>query len=442
MTATLPPIGSVLMRAAPTAAQPATVASPGPRALTAALALAAVCLPLLRPVGPGNTGVIDLTMLLVIFLAGGWAVRERHRLHLPYVLPVALTVTAGALAALSPRYQGAPVVAALALGQDLFVWAWAAAIATAGQNVRLLDVFCRAWAYSTVAWALVLILAEIAGITWISGIHASDGIRASLTLGDPNLAANYFLLGLMVMRATQRPRHLGWRWLAYALTVVGILLTLSNGGILALLTATTLGALFALARRRGVMVALAAGLAMVVVGLGAAAAAAVNVPQAVDRVTSSSPYLRDSIGRHEESTGSRVELAREGVRLWLSEDRLLGFGPSGTENALRARQAPYVKEAHNDYLAALNERGVLGGLALLLLMAGIAMRCHRISRAAGPPPPWRAVVPRPELLAATVVAIALSGMFYEVLHFRHVWALFGLIAALELSRRRPTEISP
>ena len=30
----------------------------------------------------------------------------------------------------------------------------------------------------------------------------------------------------------------------------------------------------------------------------------------------------------------------------------------------------------------------------------------------------------------------MSGLFYEVLHFRHVWALFGLIAAVEIWGRR------
>jgi hypothetical protein len=51
-------------------------------------------------------------------------------------------------------------------------------------------------------------------------------------------------------------------------------------------------------------------------------------------------------------------------------------------------------------------------------------------------PEYRDVVPRPELLAAAAVAVAISAMFYEVLHFRHVWALFGLIAALELTGQR------
>ena len=52
------------------------------------------------------------------------------------------------------------------------------------------------------------------------------------------------------------------------------------------------------------------------------------------------------------------------------------------------------------------------------------------------------MVPRPELLAAAVIAVGFSGLFYEVLHFRHVWALFGLIAALALTGGRSTGRSP
>ncbi len=32
-----------------------------------------------------------------------------------------------------------------------------------------------------------------------------------------------------------------------------------------------------------------------------------------------------------------------------------------------------------------------------------------------------------------------SGSFYEVLHFRHVWALFGLIAAMHIALRASAE---
>src|SRR6185369_9686983 len=71
------------------------------------------------------------------------------------------------------------------------------------------------------------------------------------TFGDPNLAANYFLCGLLVMRAIRRPRHALRRWICCALIVTALCLTLSNGGLLALIIATVLGWLFGLARRVG-----------------------------------------------------------------------------------------------------------------------------------------------------------------------------------------------
>jgi hypothetical protein len=155
----------------------------------------------------------------------------------------------------------------------------------------------------------------------------------------------------------------------------------------------------------------------------------VDVHGIVTEAEQSSRLAHDSVGREGESGGSRGTLTREALRLWFTGAVVPGVGPGNTETTLRSRQAPYVKEAHDDYLAALLERGVLGELALLLLAVAVAVRLRRIC--ARPTGPARSVVPRPELLAAAVLAIGISALFYEVLHFRHVWALFGLVAALE-----------
>ena len=78
---------------------------------------------------------------------------------------------------------------------------------------------------------------------------------------------------------------------------------------------------------------------------------------------------------------------------------------------------------------------VLPGLAGVLA-ASVAVRARRIARPDELPRSALDVVPRPELLGAALVAVAISAMFYETLHFRHVWALFGLIAALSPAGRR------
>lgn len=125
--------------------------------------------------------------------------------------------------------------------------------------------------------------------------------------------------------------------------------------------------------------------------------------------------------------------------MWLSGDTLLGIGPGQVKNTLIAQDAPYAKMAHNDYLAALVERGVLGAGAVILLAGSVAVRSRRIARRGALPPDYAAVVPRPELLGALVVSIAVSAALYETLHFRHVWALLGLIAVLELATHRGSD---
>ena len=43
------------------------------------------------------------------------------------------------------------------------------------------------------------------------------------------------------------------------------------------------------------------------------------------------------------------------------------------------------------------------------------------------------------LLGAAVIGMLISAMFYQVLHFRHLWALLGIIAAVDLWGRRGRE---
>ena len=67
------------------------------------------------------------------------------------------------------------------------------------------------------------------------------------------------------------------------------------------------------------------------------------------------PSVKNSVGRGLQSSSEREVLARETASLYLSGG-LLGRGPNSTEATLREIQAPYPKEAHNDYVAALVER--------------------------------------------------------------------------------------
>ena len=108
---------------------------------------------------------------------------------------------------------------------------------------------------------------------------------------------------------------------------------------------------------------------------------------------------------------------------------IFGTGPGGTKPLLASRQSAYVKEAHNDWMAALIERGAPGVLALGLLVGAVALTAARVSRRTGPEPPSAGPATRLYWLAAAAMSVAVFGWFHEALHFRHAWALFGLLAA-------------
>ena len=93
-----------------------------------------------------------------------------------------------------------------------------------------------------------------------------------------------------------------------------------------------------------------------------------------------------------------------------------------------------MKEAHDDYLATLVERGVLGFVGLLLLIGTIIIRASNIDPRQMSAE-FRRVVPSTAPLIGALVAMAVSAFTHEVLHYRHFWTLLGILAALYLFAR-------
>jgi hypothetical protein len=366
-----------------------------------------------------------------IFVSALWFSSRCQAMRFPYVFPVGLSILAGALAS-TVVYSDAYVSVGgglVTLIQDAFLLAWAITIANLGRDPALLRTITRAWAVSATCWATLMVIGVFGHIDVLSGETTRNGVRAAFTLADPNLAANYFICSLLVLRAARYPRRRVLRWLCCALILTAIFLTGSNGGALVLVITTVLGALFTLARRWGAAPAAITGCVLILAT--AAIVPHVHLQGIVQQAQASSPLLKDSIGRQAESTGSRSTVLQQTARLYFTYDTPFGIGPGGTKAAFAAHQFGYVKMAHDDYAAAPVERGVLGGVALICLLVIVATRCRRI--ATRPlRPEYAEIFPRPELLGAAVIGMFLSAMLYQVLHFRHLWALLGIVAALDL----------
>jgi O-antigen ligase len=389
--------------------------------------LAAVALlPVLRPSGPGNSAPVDVVIVVVIGATLLSVIASRSPIRLPYAVPVGVLVVAGAVGALLHEPTSAAVTA---LGQDVLVFLFAAAIVNACRTPDEIGAVLRTWSITATIWAWVMIVAVVIGDNGLAGITARTGTRASLTFGDANLAASYFVISFLMVVASQTPRRRVLRCIAYVVLGTAVLLTGSLGGMLTLGLALGVLTVCSVARRFG-------GMAAVAIMLLVAPLVFVGVRAAYDSVTSAAQdpnsAFHDSFGRVSSSSASRDQILSEDVKL-LGRASPLGEGPTSTKAALEREQVIYVKEAHNDYLATAIERGVLGVLGLVLLAGALVMR-SRQALARGHEPAMARAVPRVPALIAALLTVACSAMFYEVLHFRHVWVLFGIVAAIALAR--------
>jgi hypothetical protein len=415
----------------PWSARATTRPSDGERLAVVTAAFAVALLPLLVPAGPFNIAPVDIPIAVALLATMLWASLSGRRLRFAYIVPMALFIGAGAIGAL---HGPVPGKSAVALVQDLELLVWCWALLNIGSTAHRLGVLIRTWAYASIAWAGALFIGLFGGISYLSGRSSSEGTRTALTFLDPNQTGNYFFMSIMIIWATQCPRRRGWRVAAYALLFAAIVSTGSSGALASLALGSSLAAFLGIRRTRGAVPAISfAALAALALFVFHSTVSIANIQNAA--AGSKYAFVRNGIGRGSQSVGSRTAILGEATGLYESSGGL-GAGPVSTKPRLKNAQAPEVKEAHDDYVAALLERGAIGFAALLLLVASLLQRS--VSFSTGPlSAAYGKVVPKPNALLGAVVGTLVAMAVYEVLHVRHVWTLFAFVAALSLFGREP-----
>jgi len=408
---------------------PGSIATPAPAVpwlVLVPVATAIGLLPLLKPSGPGNTSPVDVAIALSIGVTLFWAGYARQELRLPYALAVGLIMVGGAVASLAGPL---PDNGLLAIVQDLALLAWCGVIVNVARSPAAFRWLLRAWTWSAFAWAVVLIGAVATGNLALAGITQRTGVRASLTFGDPNYAANYFFVALMMVMATQTPRRRSLRVITLMALLAGLALTGSNGGLLAFAVGSAVVAIAFVRRRWGPMPLVATVCAAAVVGI-VALIALQTLPIEEWAKNSGQPLLRDSIGRSSQSAQERAWLIEETIGLF-QQGVPWGLGPNSTKPLLLTQLAPYAYQTHDDYIESIVERGVLGAFGLLLLIGSIGVRTWNV--ATKPlAPDFAELFPSKAPLVGAALGLAVSASYYQILHFRHVWAFFAVLAALYL----------
>src|SRR5919197_3496588 len=398
----------------------------GERLAVAVTAVAVAMLPLAVPEGPANTAPNDLFMAAAVGMCVLWAATVGFRWRFPYVLPVALMLVGGAVAGLVGPVPKAGLVA---LVQDIVLILWCWAVANIGRSARNLRLLLTTWVYSAIGWAIVAFVGLATGASVLTGQIERQGTRLQLTLNDPSYTANYFFISIMIMWATQRPTHRAVRFVAYAMFLGAIAATGSNSGIVAVVVGTAVASVLALYRRYGAAPAVAASALIVLCAYALASTISLSSIQA-SAADSRYAFVRQGLGRSPDSAGQRENLLHESIQLY-QRGSPLGEGPVSTKPRLRREQAPLIKEAHDDYFAALIERGPIGFIGVLLLVCSVALRGLLVTRTRLSDG-FAATIVRPNALVGALAGTLVGSVVYELLHVRHIWTLFAFVAAVSI----------
>ena len=393
-----------------------------------AVAVAIAGLPLLIPPGPSNTAPADVFIVIAIGATLLWAASTRQLVKFPYVVGVGTMVVAGCVAAVFGKY---PHEGALAVAHGRLP----ARVGHHGGQCgpdrgrgRVPD----ARVVRDGEPVGVGLLAFVGHHAASSGTATAEAARASFTLGEQNGAGFYFTVTIMMILAARCPRRLWCGSPSLACLTLDTFLTGSLAAMSGLIAALGLALVVRTATRQGGAAALVLFLVLAVVAVGGERL--ISHYQVVQQAQSSQNLLlRNSVGRAHQSIWDRQVITYETLGLWRTST-LVGLGPNATKSTLKAQQAPYPKEAHDDWTASLVERGIVGFAGLLLLVAEIIWRASRVGSPRRLGPGLAAGLPAPEFLVGAFATMAVYSFTHQILHDRTAWTLLGVLAAFSLWR--------
>jgi hypothetical protein len=321
------------LRSAPPDKPAAPARGSAQRVAVISLVLAIIFQPVLHPTGPGNSSPVDLFIVAAIVTALVWLAGTHQKLRAPYVIPVALFVAAGAASGLVSEL---PSTALVTLLIDLLLFAWCTTVVNVLTGPRAMRYALVAWSWSGIFWAALFVAAWAGHITPLEGINPAEGNRLAFTFGDPNYASWFFDATIFVLFASRTPGKRWMRFVGYGVLVWALVLTESNGGVLALGLGISFLLMVRYYRRHGWPGVIVTGLIIGLTAGGFFTAVPLNSIRQW-ALYSGQPLLVNSIGRSAQSSSERGLLVQETIELYQRSDGLVGLGPMADKQLLAQR---------------------------------------------------------------------------------------------------------
>jgi hypothetical protein len=242
-------------------------------------------------------------------------------------------------------------------------------------------------------------------------VVSSHRLRSSGLFAQANYPAHYAVLAAILL--VYACRH---RW-AKALAILAMLIIIKDSGSFGSI-AMVLAVLAVLGYRLLTRASAVLAACLVVLFCGGLFVVANFVTTGKPGVSTQIPSLSGTAinqTRLNKSKGERAQLWAQDIQVWLREP--FGVGPAGVVHRQLASLQGDPLQVHDDAISFLVERGPIG----LIGFAGLWTVLWRCARRKG-------------LARLMILVILLSGVYRQVMHYRHVWLLLALAFVFD-SRR-------
>lgn len=358
--------------------------------------------PLVRPWLPFNTIFFDYVNGFFMCLFITWVFFIRNKIDIRLVVPY-LVILCGSLLAIIDSQ--AVVSNFVTLVQEIYLLTFFLVLYNIIDDKRDIRTLVLLWIIFS-ALEASLILAEFIG---------DYAIRAQGTFEGPNMAATY--LGISFFLVFQPYFKMGMLLkLGFVLLITGGIFATKSMGTTLGLVISSLVTFTLYWVHVGVMKKVKLALAVLVFW----GSTILILPQLME--------VPNFLDRSQGSSEGRYLIWKAGFESFTNNPLGIAIGPGGFAETAKDIQ----DEIHSDYLSFLVERGIIGFIGLVALLGTVVsmlMHCIRNTRseeeflwAVG--------------LCAMFVFILINALTHEVMHFRHVWFAFALIAAEEKLIRR------
>lgn len=335
------------------------------------------------------------------------------KLQIPLIIPIAVIMVGSLFSMFNAQV---PLKNSLALITDLYLFTFFLVLYNVIETKRELKIFILLW----------IVFATLQGCFMVGDFLVNAAERSIGTFLNPNMASSYLGLSFFLLFQPYVKVNKYLSSLFGFFILGGMLATKSLAGSIGFFIVTlTVMILYWLRERTFNFIKL--GTVILIITL---------VSLVIYPAVAKMPSLSSKFSR---SFDSRIILWKTGLDTFIKNPIGSGIGPAGfkevgpevegTANELKKM------ELHSDWLSYLVERGLIGFLGIVLLFGAIAKMLFQTTKTSNSNQEKLWII---GLFGMFIFALSFS-FTHEILHFRHVWCAFALIAVEYKLRKKNQE---